>query len=443
MPSTDAAEIGSHILASPYAKRQLHTQPNRRKTNGSSLKPHISVLVSRTDLVDDPEFHPPEHHPVNPTGYHLPQSIPPFEFESRKLVLPESIQGKIDIVRIPSSRVPTKILPVAATDAVSTTMEPPKDPSILKYWKQRRRLFSKFDLGIQLDQEGWFSVTPEQIADHVATETLENIRSKEPQPVVVLDAFGGCGGNSIAFAKRPDVGKVISVDIDRQRLKLAAQNASIYGIPKDKLIFVECNAVFILQFCYRAGAFVLDQPVQDGEHIMQMMAAMPPPVNSESCHGYTIGGIDELPRNIDLVFMDPPWGGVDYNCVFGKNGYSLQDNMRIRRLHPQQQQEQVADAFFDSFSPSNQHERKAAFNSGLDETNCVNGSELLAFAAAAAPYVVYDIPKNTNRSSLAQAALDAGYRGNCRLDEHYLNGRLKTVSAYFGVDWGELLGTDV
>ena len=38
-----------------------------------------------------------------------------------------------------------------------------------KYWAQRRRLFKKFDEGIQLDPEGWYSVTPEAVADHVAS----------------------------------------------------------------------------------------------------------------------------------------------------------------------------------------------------------------------------------------------------------------------------------
>ena len=37
-----------------------------------------------------------------------------------------------------------------------------------KYWAQRKRLFSKFDEGIQLDKESWYSVTPEAIANHIA-----------------------------------------------------------------------------------------------------------------------------------------------------------------------------------------------------------------------------------------------------------------------------------
>lgn len=44
----------------------------------------------------------------------------------------------------------------------------PKDEVADKYWAQRKRLFSKFDEGIKLDKESWYSVTPEAIAGHIA-----------------------------------------------------------------------------------------------------------------------------------------------------------------------------------------------------------------------------------------------------------------------------------
>ena len=37
-----------------------------------------------------------------------------------------------------------------------------------KYWLQRYTLFSRFDEGVALDEEGWYSVTPEAIARHVS-----------------------------------------------------------------------------------------------------------------------------------------------------------------------------------------------------------------------------------------------------------------------------------
>jgi hypothetical protein len=40
---------------------------------------------------------------------------------------------------------------------------------------------------------------------------------------------------------------------------------------------------------------------------------------------------------------------------------------------------------------------------------------------------------------LGRCALGAGYRGNIKLEEHYLNGRLKTVTAYMGGDFCDLI----
>lgn len=57
---------------------------------------------------------------------------------------------------------------------------------------QRERLFSLYNQGCLLDEEGWYSVTPEAIADAIA----EKCRCD-----TVLDAFCGVGGNAIAFAR--------------------------------------------------------------------------------------------------------------------------------------------------------------------------------------------------------------------------------------------------
>jgi len=88
-----------------------------------------------------------------------------------------------------------------------------------KYWDRRYELFSKWDDGVQTDEEGLYSVKPERFA-------LEIGRLLKGQ--TVLDAFCGIGGSAIAFAR---CGKrVIAVDIDRDRLSMAKRNAEIYGV---------------------------------------------------------------------------------------------------------------------------------------------------------------------------------------------------------------------
>jgi len=85
---------------------------------------------------------------------------------------------------------------------------------IRKYWKKRYSLFYKFSEGIQLDEESWYSVTPERCARHIANR----VKGKK-----VLDAFSGAGGNLIQFAIYSPF--VIGVDIDQEKIDLASNNA--------------------------------------------------------------------------------------------------------------------------------------------------------------------------------------------------------------------------
>lgn len=143
--------------------------------------------------------------------------------------------------------------------------------SLQKYYHQRYDYFKLFDFGIQIDEEGWYSVTPEAIADHIAQEALAiaktslNGNSDPHKKLVVLDAFCGVGGNTIQFAKYFD--QVLAVDLDPTRLSMARNNAQIYGVA-DRITFIQGDVFEILQ--------------------------------------------DMRDKAIDLVFMSPPWGGPDY-----------------------------------------------------------------------------------------------------------------------------------
>ncbi|XP_032579325.1 trimethylguanosine synthase [Drosophila sechellia] len=126
---------------------------------------------------------------------------------------------------------------------------------MVKYWVKRFSLFSRFDQGIRLDRESWFSVTPEKIAKQTARRLACD---------VILDAFCGCGGNAIQFANT--CGRVIAVDIDAEKLAMAKHNAGIYGVAH-KIEFIHAD---FLQFA----------------------------------------ATTKLRPNV--VFLSPPWGGPDY-----------------------------------------------------------------------------------------------------------------------------------
>lgn len=132
-----------------------------------------------------------------------------------------------------------------------------------KYWRQRYDLFTRYDEGIKLDEEGWYSVTPEEIA----TRHAQHCRSTD----VVIDCFAGVGGNAIQFAMVCH--RVVSIDIDPKRIALAMNNAKIYGV-EDSIDFI-------------IGDFFQLAPSLKG----------------------------------DVVFLSPPWGGPSYKRM---NTFSLE-----------------------------------------------------------------------------------------------------------------------
>ncbi|KAJ7952012.1 Trimethylguanosine synthase [Quillaja saponaria] len=99
-------------------------------------------------------------------------------------------------------------------------------PLIEKYWFQRYNLFSKYDEGIKMDEGGWFSVTPEEIAISHAGRCGNG---------AVIDCFSGVGGNAIQFAKMCH--HVVAIDNNPERVALAMNNAKVYGV-EDYIDFV-------------------------------------------------------------------------------------------------------------------------------------------------------------------------------------------------------------
>jgi len=57
-----------------------------------------------------------------------------------------------------------------------------------KYEIKRYELFSRYDEGVYLDEESFYSVTPERIAEYLGQRLKCG---------TILDGFCGCGGNLI------------------------------------------------------------------------------------------------------------------------------------------------------------------------------------------------------------------------------------------------------
>ncbi|KAG0550817.1 hypothetical protein BDA96_01G370200 [Sorghum bicolor] len=191
---------------------------------------------------------------------------------------------------------------------------------IIKYWTQRYSLFSLFDRGIKMDEEGWFSVTPEPIAKHHASRVGAG---------VIIDCFTGVGGNAIQFATKCK--HVIAVDIDPQKIDCAHHNASIYGV-NDHIDFIVGDFIHIAPHLKGETAFMSPPwggPDYAKVDVYDMKSMLLP------CDGYSLFKLGTmiasrvvmfLPRNIDLnqladmsLSVDPPWSvEVEKNFLNGK-----------------------------------------------------------------------------------------------------------------------------
>lgn len=122
-----------------------------------------------------------------------------------------------------------------------------------QFWIQRYYYFSKFDKGIMMDKESWYSVTPEEIAKYIA----KLIKGKS-----IIDGFCGCGGNVIQFSKY--CSKVYAIDISKSKLDMCKNNCKVYHC-KNNIKFIHSD---FLKMKNKIKA--------------------------------------------DYIFLSPPWGGTEY-----------------------------------------------------------------------------------------------------------------------------------
>ncbi|KDN39693.1 hypothetical protein K437DRAFT_9090 [Tilletiaria anomala UBC 951] len=184
--------------------------------------------------------------------------------------------------------------------------------ALQKYWHKRYDLFSAYDDGILLDEQSWWSVTPEAIAHRIAWrchhtlssaprwQTMQGkiiakskrslLRSKETQ-LVALDAFCGAGGNTIQLAMLFD--HVHAIDVDPVKLELAQHNAKIYGVAH-RITFWCYDFPDVARRCAAANRKDKSQTL------------------SEQGKSLIPEELLDFRRVFDLIFLSPPWGGINY-----------------------------------------------------------------------------------------------------------------------------------
>lgn len=162
----------------------------------------------------------------------------------------------------------------------------------IRYWQQRHSIFSCYNMGIYMTDDAWFGVTPEPIAKYrlpaLYTSSLLILSSKiaedlaavtDPSRTVIIDIFGGVGGNSIAFALSNRWTQVIAIEKDPSVIACGQHNAAIYGA---------------------------------SEYIKWV---------NDDCFSYLASNATSIDPSRTVIFASPPWGGPGYtsDAVFNLN----------------------------------------------------------------------------------------------------------------------------
>ncbi|KAH7359052.1 trimethylguanosine synthase [Plectosphaerella cucumerina] len=155
----------------------------------------------------------------------------------------------------------------------STVSEVPWD--LQKYFQQRYSIFQYYDDGVYLTDDAWFGVTPEPVASQVAYDMAGSKSEKK----VLIDLFGGAGGNTIAFALSERWEKIISIEKHGPTLACAQSNASLYEVGE--------YITWIHGDCFEYLDRLLNNPASLDEALR---------VNPDTT----------------VVFASPPWGGPGY-----------------------------------------------------------------------------------------------------------------------------------
>lgn len=110
--------------------------------------------------------------------------------------------------------------------------------AISKYWHQRHAIFSKYDDGIWMTDDAWFGVTPEPVATRIAADIAAFAPASK---TILIDAFAGAGGNTIAFALSGRWKQIFAIEKDPKVLACAKHNAEVYGVAK-KIFWIQGDA---------------------------------------------------------------------------------------------------------------------------------------------------------------------------------------------------------
>ncbi|KAJ1034098.1 hypothetical protein NDA18_000967 [Ustilago nuda] len=264
---------------------------------------------------------------------------------------------------------------------------------LLKYWRHRFDLFSLYSSGCLLDEQSWYSITPESVAFRIAKRCATDH--------IIIDLFAGAGGNAIQLAMT--CGKVIAVEIDEVKLRLARWNARVYGV-EERIWFVRGDSMELLD---RLEEWRSGKGKGKGKE-------------GEVWNGLTAEDLEA----VEAVFLSPPWGGVNYASAAAV---------------PTSTADSPA---FAAATEGNEY--------SLSAIKPIHGRELFRRVSSAfrISNIAYYLPRNTSLVQLSELASllpasDASERDEkVKVEYQYVNKgtKLSSLTAYYGAlatEWDE------
>lgn len=229
-----------------------------------------------------------------------------------------------------------------------------------------------------------------------------------------MDAFCGVGGNAIQFAFTCEKGElscsffapypepsppVIAIDISPVRLACAKHNARIYGV-EDRITFI-----------------LADFPTWAKEYAVRKAAGK-------------VAKDDE----VEVVFLSPPWGGIDYK----EAGNETPSSKKLKNLNgsaiPGTPTPALPPATLDRPQPASYP---------LSALAPLHGAKLFSLARELTPHVAYYLPRNVDIEEVAAlpklcpriaeegVELPLGLE-KVEVEEEWMAGRMKAVTVYYG-----------
>lgn len=205
---------------------------------------------------------------------------PPRGFKSTKgHELPEFFQVQSDGTSGYGTNIPTIVFTeLSAPDALKASWG--------KIWNE---LPITFRSSIQMDQISCFSVTPMWAANKISEHIVSLIGKENTKTITITDATACVGGNTVSFARY--FGVVNAIELDKKRYEMLINNTNV------------CREAF--------------NSISENAHKNTMQLFPTQNITMTKSVNFFNGNCLDICKDMvqDIIFVDPPWGGMDYQMV--------------------------------------------------------------------------------------------------------------------------------